>query len=457
MRARAADAWIRERGLRIYRRPLSEEEVAGYLAQFISLAADSTLAAARAVLTSMLLSPYFLFRVELGIRTISALAAPQPDPLPRGTPLSAYEVAARLSHFLQRRAPDPALLERAASDDLRTSTGLRAEVERLLATPESLRARTLQHLEWLGLDELHVGGGDEVLAKNLQAQTSLFITDVLERRGGSFTELLTSAEQPLNAALAQHYGLRLAVGEPFELVTLDPRLHAGVLGQGAWLTQNPTPTYRGLSLFHQLLCADVPPHPAQLVPDEPTGTTPRERILSITGETVCQGCHQPVDRVGFALEAFDGQGRLTGFDTSGELSMPSSGDIVPLADPVELGGVIAASYDGKRCIAQRHVEQVLEHPYDDEPSQVLFDCLVLRWGRDLDLNQLTRDVAISDAMLLTSRPAISVSTASSALDPIDHALEETVALASAFDGAERRALLLYQESLRQIQAERKGP
>lgn len=461
-RSGCVDTWIRQRGLRIYRRPLTEEQVAGYVAQFRELAGASPLSAARAVLTTMLLSPYFVFRIELGERRTTVLGAPPREPpslpnpmLPAGTPLTAFEIAARLSHFIQRSAPDAALLDHAASGDLQNPAALRAEAERLLLTPQGGRARVLQHLEWLGLDEFGVEVLDAAPLPHMKEQTTAFIADVLEHRDGSFTALLASSRYPLNHTLAEHYGIEASVGADLEWVDLDPNLYAGVLGQGAWLMSRPRPTYRGLELRRRLLCSEVPPPPEGLM-DGLVGNTPRERILNATSVSpACKGCHQMMDPIGFALEAFDDQGRLTGFDTSGELLLPDSGEVLPLTGPQDLGRAVAQSHQAHLCAAQRYVEHLLQRQTQDPLERLMFECLVRPFPRgELDLNYLAREVAASDAMRLTRRSVALAVGVGTALDPLEHAIEETAGLLSAFSDTERAALEIYQSALRDVQAQR---
>ena len=459
-RSVCVDSWIRERGLRIYRHPLTDEQLAGYLQQFSAQAsAESPEAAARTTLLAMLLSPYFVFRIELGEAGSKALKLPPPGaPLPgppRGNPLSSYEVAARLSHFAWRRGPDAQLLSAAAADGLQRPQDVLAAFDRLLADAQSVRARTLQQLEWLHLEQW---GALEPQTPNdiapvQREQTERFVGDVLQARDGSFSELLTSARQPLNQALARQMGIDAAVSDAFEPVELDASLYAGIFGQGTWLSRNARPTSRGVNIWRQLLCNEVPPPPPSEPPGLGPGTTPRERITSATANPVCQGCHQIFDPPGFALEAFDEQGRLTGFDTSGALRLPSSGEIIELAGPRELGQAIAASQDGKACAALRAVEYLVQTQLRDPNDGVLLNCLVQSIGvGDLSLNQLARQIAFSDAMLRTpGAPSSAVGVGNDA-DPVEHAIEETKGLIAGFSPDEGLPLQRYVLALQQLQS-----
>lgn len=460
------EGWLDRYGALFYRRALTTEQRDGYLQQLeANAAAESPLAAAQKALLSMMLSPYFVFRIELGAdlpRTLAALP-PEPGVAPttyaEGTRLDGFEVAARLSHFITRSAPDFTLLSAAASGALSQPKEIDQQALRLLASPVARRGRVRQHLEWLGLEQVEqLETLEPELALELKEQAASFIDDVLTTRSGSFKELLSSSRQPLSRTLAEHYGLDLELGEAFELVELEPELHAGVLGQGAWLARNPRPTLRARALFDDLLCSPMPPPPDGVTLDGYVGSTPRERINNATAAEPCRTCHGLFDPAGFALEAFDDQGRLTGFDTTGALHLPSQLQLVELAGPVALGQTIALSDDGRRCAARRYLEHLFQDRIDPiglerDAIEQLLQCLVVPFPyHDLDLNHLVRQVAMSSVMGRITRPAVKVVAASGASDPIAHAWEETEALRQALGPAERPLLEQYQQALLELQS-----
>jgi hypothetical protein len=464
------DSWIRERGELLYRRPLTEEQVAGYVVQFQAWSQSGPgVDAARMVLHSMMLSPYFVFRIELGESGVSALinlpptgdappiGLPAPT-LPPGTLLDPFEVAARLSHFVTRSGPDRELLASAASGRLLAADEILAQYDRLASTEWGVNGRTLQHLEWLKLDELTEGdvGNDAALARAMRGQVSAFIADVLYNRNGSLLEMLSSSRLPLNQQLAQHYGIDTAVGEALELVELDPTLFGGILSHGATLSRYGKLTQRGAHLvMDRLQCMPIPPPPPSIdFPNLPyMGTTPRERISSVTdNDPPCMGCHSLFNGPGYALDAFDSQGRLTGFDTTGSEVHNQNGSVL-VDDPAGLGRAIATSGTGGVCVAQRYLEYALDRPVNDL-DEPLLRCLTtaLLQGPEVDLNYLARLVVTSGAVRRMTRPPVAVVAASSEPDPVEHALDETNQLLAAFPPAEQQLLQLYADSLRQWQA-----
>ncbi|HVY32179.1 MAG TPA: DUF1592 domain-containing protein [Polyangiaceae bacterium] len=452
------NGWIAERGLRLYRRQLTGEQIATYAAAFSQQLTSSTPeAAAKNLLLSMLLSPYFVYRIELGANASRALTLPPGIPLPQPAPaypLSDYEIAARLSHFTWRSAPDAQLLASAAAGELSRTDGVLAAFDRLLADPRSVPARTQEVLEWLELEQWGALSPDMPSDANRleHEQTSRFIADVLTNRNGSFSELLTSPKQPLNDLLAEQLGIPAGLGASFEMVDLDPTFYAGIFGQPAWLRRSPHPSQRGMRISSQFLCVEIPQPPAFEPPLGP-GNTPRERISSVTaGNPACNSCHSLFDPAGFALEAFDDQARLTGFDTSGALRLPSSGNMVPVAGPPDLGKTLATENDGKVCAALHAIQYLLQTKQLGGDLQTLATCVTSNQaGHDLSLNEMARQIASSAAMLQTLRPPSSAVGVGKSADPIQHAIEETLGLVATLPPEDARILQPYQSALSELQ------
>jgi hypothetical protein len=133
-------------GERLYRRPLSEEQVTAYLS-LQSFATESVpgvsndfYTAVNLLLRSMLQDPEVLYRIETG----------QPSGEPGIFKLDSYEIASRLSFLLWGSAPDDALLAKAKAGGLLDGAARSAEAARLLG---DMRARTQLerfHAMWLG-------------------------------------------------------------------------------------------------------------------------------------------------------------------------------------------------------------------------------------------------------------------------------------------------------------------
>src|SRR5450432_1571556 len=120
---------LRAFGRRAWRRPLTDPEVDGLMTVVMVARTngDSWEQGLNMALQSMLISPNFLFRVEL-------------DPTPTSlTPhlLTSFEIASRLSYFLWSTMPDDALAAAADAGKLTDKVQLQTQVTRMLADPKA--------------------------------------------------------------------------------------------------------------------------------------------------------------------------------------------------------------------------------------------------------------------------------------------------------------------------------
>ena len=426
--------WLRSWGEKLYRRPLTREQTDAYVVQFGSARRElSPAEAARNALVSMILSPYFVFRIELSD--------------PKTGQLTPDELAARLSYYATRRAADPELRASAAAGKLTEPAARQSELRRLWQTPAGRNARTLQYLAWLGLD---VDRLPSTLSPELRAalvdQTKLLIDDVLANEGGTLVQLLTTSRQPLSPLLAEHYGLTITPANGF--ADLDANLFAGMLSQGLFLSSYPGPTQRGMALLGGLLCREIPPHSGQIPYMLGPGETPRERLGVTTANAGCAGCHAFINPIGFALEGFDDQGRLTGFDTTG--SVPFVDSATAVANPGELGRVIATNPQGARCAARHYLAYMLDHRLPDgeraytygidprpapapipdpttaSPSQKWVECLLRELGPDsFNLTRAAELLVGSKAFASLPAPRQQGAAFDTSVSPLEHALQET--------------------------------
>src|ERR1700761_3533674 len=123
-----ARAFLAKAGRLLYRRPLRAAELDAYVkaARIGAQASGNFDEGVGLSLAGMLSSPKFLFREE----TL------EPDPEHRGRlRLDGYSRASQLSFFLWNSAPDGPLLDAAARGELNSSSGLRRQVERMMASP----------------------------------------------------------------------------------------------------------------------------------------------------------------------------------------------------------------------------------------------------------------------------------------------------------------------------------
>lgn len=290
-------------------------------------------AGVRLALEAILVSPRFLFRVEVD---------PAPDDPTSVRELDGFELATRLSYFLWSSLPDDELFALAREGTLGDHPVLEAQVRRMLADPRSgsvVESFAPQWLQIRRLDGATPDPGlfprfDDRLRRAMLRETELLFETVM-REDRSVLDLLGADYTFLDARLARHYGIREVEGEEFRRVSLEGSPRRGVMAHGSVLTatSNPTrtsPVKRGKWVLEVLLGAAPPPPPPD-VPDlseEPEAVlsgTVRQRTEQHRADPACATCHQSMDPLGFGLENFDAVGAWR--EKDGDFAIDASGEL----------------------------------------------------------------------------------------------------------------------------------
>src|SRR5579883_9346 len=180
----AARAILEHFATRAYRRPVTDAEVAR-LSHLVDLAiqnGDSFERGIQLAIQAVLVSPHFLFRVELDSGPRAAVA-------PGGEiePIGQFELACRLSYFLWSSMPDEELFQAAAEGRLRSGETLTRQVRRMLLDPkaralvENFAGQWLQirNLKWASPDRDRFPGFDEPLRAAMLRESELFFAEVM--------------------------------------------------------------------------------------------------------------------------------------------------------------------------------------------------------------------------------------------------------------------------------------
>jgi mono/diheme cytochrome c family protein len=300
-----ADRILRAFARRAFRRSVTDADVQPYTALVAARMAESPSfeQAIRVGLEAILTAPEFLFLREKPGR------------------LDDFALASRLSYFLWSSTPDEELLALAEQGKLSQPATLRAQTERLLASPKAIALRENFLSQWLGLREIDATNPsqilypdfDDMLKASMLREAELFFTEVLEKNL-SLTNFVASDFTMLNGRLAKLYGIAGVDGWDFRKVTLPPDSHRGgflTMACVLKVTANGTatsPVTRGAWVLDRIL-GTPPPRPpenvAQLVPDIRGATTMRQQLAKHRQLESCAGCHVKIDPPGFALESFD--------------------------------------------------------------------------------------------------------------------------------------------------------
>jgi hypothetical protein len=315
---------------RAFRRPLRADERDGLRAFYQNLRAQDGLPhedAIRDTLASVLMSPNFLYRVDL----VADQRAAQP--------LDDYALASRLSYFLWSSMPDEALLARAAAGDLRKPNVLVAQTRRMLKDPRARALATEFLAAWLDIrrfeehnsvDRERFPQFDNALRDAMYEEPIHFFMDVLQQNRSAL-DFLYAKHTFVNAPLAKHYGVPVANISSNEWVRIDnARIfdRGGILPMSVFLTKNApglrtSPVKRGYWVVRRVLGEQIPP-PPPVVPELPADEsklgemTLRDALAKHRDDPACFGCHARFDSYGLVFEGFGPIGERRALDLGGK-------------------------------------------------------------------------------------------------------------------------------------------
>ena len=335
-----------------YRRPVEDRDMAGLMAFYDQGAAKGGFEeGVRMGLQAVLASPHFVFRIE--------------DVKPgtvRGTNarLADTDLASRLSFFLWGSLPDDELMSVALKGKLGEPKELEKQVRRMLKDPKALALGDRFAAQWLRLQDIDkvrpdafwFPDFDQQLADAMKTESKMFFTDVVTN-DLSVLNLFTADYTFVNEVLANHYGIPGVSGKEFRRVKYPDETRRGLLGHGSVLVQTSmanrtSPVLRGKWVMEVLLGTPPPPPPPDIPDLEEAAAssdgktlTTRERMELHRKNATCRTCHQYMDPMGLALDAFD----VTGKWRERENGMPldTRGDLydgTKVSSPKELAGAL---------------------------------------------------------------------------------------------------------------------
>src|SRR4029434_8913441 len=277
-------------------------------------------------LSSVLINPDFLFRVESDPKKVTANGVYR---------ISDLELASRLSFFLWSSVPDDELLEAAVRGRLSQPGEIEKQARRMLADKRSFNLATNFAGQWLRLRNVEAitpnaaiyRDFDDNLRQSFRQETELFFDSVL-REDRSVLSLIRADYASLNERLSKPYGIPNVHGSRFRRVTVAPESHrGGLLRQGSVLSvtsyaTRTSPILRGVLVLSNVFGAPPSPPP----PDVPAldesnvaaNLPMRQRLAAHRTNAVCASCHRSIDPVGFSLENFDAIGQWRDIDVDGQ-------------------------------------------------------------------------------------------------------------------------------------------
>ncbi|MBM74687.1 MAG: hypothetical protein CMK59_04755 [Proteobacteria bacterium] len=410
------DLFISSIGKRLFRRSLRSDETERYASVYAEHAQSSSSSQAyREVLFTMLCSPYFLYRTELGEENGTALK------------LTNHEIASAMSYFLWGSAPDDLLLEAAEQGKLSKKKQRQEQAQRMLDSYKAQRHVKDLLIYWLGAQGLRNTTKDlqiypeytADLALALERELEILAIELFLQDNGTYEQLFSRKNSYVNQRTAVLYGIDNVFGPQFQLKNVPKPRRGGVLGTGGWLSAHSpehqsSPIRRGVAVRERMLCHELPEPPAiaGVTPQPDENTTNQQRFEAHTTNPQCANCHKYIDGIGLPLERFDGDGSYRKRENS--ILISTEGELWDIdymgqdkcdyfSGLPELADLLAYSNQGPNCFVRqmyRSSAGEVETPAQEQLIRDLTNDFIQNGGsiRDLLIN------IVADPSFITRKP-----------------------------------------------------
>ncbi len=370
-------------GTRLWRRDMSDEEVAAVVAVQNAVTDDTAEPSAvwaigmTHAIATLIASPNFVYLPEVGEQV----------PESEAWRYTGVEMASRLSFVLWGSIPDEELRRAARDGELVTRKGVRAQATRMLDAPQAADLATRFFGEaWKVAGLAPTDKNLEVypewtpeLVSAFQTEFDLFLRELTSERDGDLRDVLVGDTTFANDLLGSIYGMSTAGSEFATAKLQDGR--TGLLTSGAVMaaispSDRTSPTGRGLFVLENLLCEEVPPPPANVddtleAPDVSDAETLRDKLEQHRADPVCASCHDMLDPLGFTFENYDAIGKYREVD--GGRPIDSSGELedVTFEGAQDLANYVAKDPRFTACLTERFFAFAAGHIPADGESVVM--------------------------------------------------------------------------------------
>ncbi len=359
-----------------YRRPLEESELKEILEHLTPYSGTNLVRALQFEMKTILMSPDFLYR---GFRMGKTPGKQQE--------VDSYELAERLSYFLWEDMPDAELRELAAEGKLREPSILSQQIKRMLASPKARSLSDSFATQWLALDEIDDAYGDHYLLQSYKNQPLDFlhylftenrpIIELIDSEV-TFASHVTASNYPKDRNKLEKYfkpkGIEKQVAPNQKLTLEHTEGRGGLLTMPAILAMNHGPILRGTWTLRRILGEHLGEPPADIPPIQVSAggkkLSFREQFDRHRADATCARCHDKIDPLGFAFEAYDDKGVFllsknskTKKDTPTKAQSIDTAGTLPTGESFENFEELKAILitDRRRDIVRNAVEQTLSY------------------------------------------------------------------------------------------------
>jgi len=394
---------LRIQGERLWRRPLSDEEILR-IQGVISLSAETLGDVEDGMefgIATLLMSPYFLYRPEVG----------------SDGALSEFELASKLSYFLWNTMPDAELFALAADGELSMPENYGLQIDRMMADERFEQGIDAFFIDLFDFDKLDDISKDPLIYKHMSAdlpgaareETLGVIRRIVLEEDTDYRKLFTTRTTWIDRRLAAIYDVEAPSLDGFGWVELPEESgRRGLLGHASFLALNAhavssSVTLRGVFIREKVLCHTIPPPPAGVNTSIPESTeelrTMRERVQKHLSDPSCAACHEITDLIGLGLENFDGIARWRSSENGATIDPSGDLDGTKFNNAWQLAGRLALHRDLGPCLS----DNLFGHANHRIP--VWEDREVMDWHSDgfsnsgYRIQQLIRDIVIHPSFM----------------------------------------------------------
>lgn len=307
---------LRSISSRAFRRPITSDELAPRLKRIEGLAGRELQRAVRLELKSILMSPRFFYR---GL-SVQGKRGERQD-------VDAHEFAERLSYFLWADMPDERLFSLAKDGTIRQPDVMQAEIKRMLVSPKARALSEVFANEWLSISEIKQVSNDVPKMVGLLSQPLDFM-NYLFTENRPILELIDSDTAFISPFTAKMYGsdakqmkrfkkpkgIEVAIVPNQKIQLKVTKQRGGILTMPGILAMNRGPILRGTWVLEKILGQHLPDPPANVGQVKPNGKgeklTFRQRFEQHRANAACAVCHDKIDPLGFALQAYGTGGQF---------------------------------------------------------------------------------------------------------------------------------------------------
>jgi hypothetical protein len=381
------------------RRPLNDEQRQFFVDRHFEGTEDPDIAVKRVVLLA-LKSPRFLY-----------------PGLSKGENPDDFAIAARLALDLWDSVPDSHLARAASEGRLRSPDQIRNEAVRMIADP---RAKSKLHgffHHWLELERAEsvskdvkiFPGFDQTMMSELRESLWKFVDEVVWSEQSDYRQLIQADYLWLNERLARFYGKEVA-GMEFQRVGFDPNERAGVITHPYLLaslaySRSTSPIHRGVFLSRNIVgLALKNPSVAVAFEDakfDPT-LTMREKIVELTKDQSCMGCHSTINPFGFSLEHFDAVGRWRTKDNNKPVNARDEfdgedGRTVTISGPKDVATYAVGSDSAHRAFVRHLFHHIVKQPAPAFGESTLENLRTQFAASGFNIQKLLTEIAVTSA------------------------------------------------------------